>query len=87
MSLLLLFGSSLSPRLKNNKIEEVKDYFANSEVEDEAEQDDVANYTMLTLSPQTPASKEELLERLPEKSIVDRLVSRYFNNHSPSSRE
>lgn len=65
----------------------MKGYFANPEVENEAERDDVANYTMLMLSPQTSASKEELLERLPEKSIVDRLVSRYFNSHSPSLRE
>jgi hypothetical protein len=44
-------------------------------------------YTMLTFNPYSPATKGELIEMLPERSVVDRLIARYFNSHSPSLRE
>ena len=43
--------------------------------------------TSLLLNSHPPATKEELLEVLPERGIVDRLVSRYFNSNSPALRE
>lgn len=32
----------------------------------------------------TPASRADLLAALPERSVVDRLVSRYFNSNDPA---
>ncbi|TVY34249.1 Fusarisetin A cluster transcription factor [Lachnellula subtilissima] len=65
-------------------IEEVKDYFADAGDVGDEEAEEVVSYTMLTFKPYSPISKEELLGRLPEKNIVDGLVRKYFNGHSPS---
>jgi hypothetical protein len=68
----------------------VKDYFANAAADagdDEAGEEDVVSYTMLTFNPHSPASKDDLLGRLPEKSVVDGLVRGHFNSHSPSLRK
>ncbi|KAK9777885.1 hypothetical protein SCAR479_05568 [Seiridium cardinale] len=69
-------------------IDELKNYFEYPE-EDEG---DIAgdSYGMagspefLLLSHNAPRSREELLSLLPEKSVIDRLMMRYFNSNSPS---
>lgn len=41
---------------------------------------------LLILSRGAPRNKEELLAMLPDTSIMDRLMNRYFNSNSPSQR-
>ncbi|TVY81346.1 Equisetin cluster transcription factor eqxF, partial [Lachnellula suecica] len=65
-------------------IEEVKDYFANADEPNESREEDVADYTTLTLNPYSAVTKEWLIGMLPERTVVDRLVAGYFNSHSPS---
>lgn len=83
--------SASSPYLKEIidfiKIEEVKDYFANEHGDEDADDSGEMSYTMLTFNPFSPATKEGLIGMLPERSVVDRLIARYFNSHSPSLRE
>ena len=38
----------------------------------------------MALGNTTPASKADLLAALPERYVVDRLVSRYFNSNDPA---
>lgn len=64
----------------------MKDYFADAG-DEEAAEEDVVSYTMLTFNSHSPISKEELVERLAEKNVVDGLVRKYFNGHSPSLRQ
>ncbi|TVY14500.1 Fusarisetin A cluster transcription factor fsa6 [Lachnellula arida] len=64
-------------------IEEVKDYFADAG-DDKDPEEEVVSYTMLTFNPHSSISKEELVGRLPEKNVVDGLVRKHFNGHSPS---
>ncbi len=42
---------------------------------------------MVILSKGQPRSRQDLLALLPQKSVVDRLIMRYFNSNSPSQRE
>lgn len=69
----------------------MKGYFASFDGDEDDEDGDweekMVSYTMLTFNPHRPASKEELLRMLPEKGVVDRLVARYFNSHSPALSE
>lgn len=69
----------------------MKDYFASADAhadEDENERGDDGEmaYTMLTFNPHSPATKKELIEMLPERAVVDQLIAKYFNGHSPSLR-
>lgn len=41
----------------------------------------------LLFRPGSLVTKLDLIEALPEKGVVDRLVSRYFNSNSPALRE
>jgi hypothetical protein len=65
------------------KIEEIHNYF--EEAEDES--DDIQPYTILSFHAKSPATKNQLLAVLPERPVVDRLVSTYFNSNSPALRE
>ncbi|XXG99770.1 hypothetical protein Hte_006111 [Hypoxylon texense] len=68
-------------------IEDLKSYFEDS-TEDGDEAHDLYENTgpaeQLMLSRGVPKDKGELLSILPEKSICDRLMNRYFNSNSPS---
>ncbi|KAI0537797.1 hypothetical protein GGR58DRAFT_470290 [Xylaria digitata] len=68
-------------------LEDLKTYFEEPEV-DEVDVDDpyesMGPSELLILSRGAPRNKEELLALLPEKSIMDRLMNRYFNSNSPS---
>ncbi|KAI0550857.1 hypothetical protein F4679DRAFT_583225 [Xylaria curta] len=68
-------------------LEDLKTYFEDPEVP-ELDVDDVYESMgpseLLILSRGVPRNKEELLAMLPEKSVMDRLMNRYFNSNSPS---
>ena len=57
------------------------------DAEDSPLDESVRPDTSLIFNSQSPVTKEELLAALPERTIVDRLVYRYFNSNSPASRE
>ncbi|RDL36356.1 uncharacterized protein BP5553_05708 [Venustampulla echinocandica] len=65
-------------------IEEVKDYFEGMDTEDTDETENITPYASLTFNSQPTSSKNDLLAALPEKFVVDRLISQYFNSNSPS---
>lgn len=65
------------------KIEEMQSYF--DEAEDQS--DHIKSYSDLSFNARSPATKYELLAALPERFMVDRLVSLYFNSNSPALRE
>ncbi|TGJ83427.1 hypothetical protein E0Z10_g5321 [Xylaria hypoxylon] len=68
-------------------LEDLKTYFEEPEVE-ELDVDDpyesLGPSELLIFSRGAPRNKEELLALLPDKSIMDRLMNRYFNSNSPS---
>ncbi|KAI0457909.1 fungal-specific transcription factor domain-containing protein [Xylaria acuta] len=68
-------------------LEDLKTYFEDPEVP-ELDTDDpyesVGPSELLILSRGAPRNKEELLAMLPDKSVMDRLMNRYFNSNSPS---
>ncbi len=75
---------SFNVRLQS-QIEEVKIYF--NDAEDEDDDEDVRPFTKLAFDSShvaMPASKLDLLAALPERHVVDRLLSRYFNSNSPA---
>lgn len=67
------------------KIEEMQSYFNEAEAEDQSSH--IKSYSSLSFNARSPVTKYELLAALPERSIVDRLVSLYFNSNSPALRE
>ncbi|KAI0119965.1 hypothetical protein GGR51DRAFT_2985 [Nemania sp. FL0031] len=68
-------------------LEDLKTYFEDPEVR-ELDMDDpyesMGPSELLILSRGAPRNKEELLTMLPDKSVMDRLMNRYFNSNSPS---
>ncbi|KAI8633059.1 fungal-specific transcription factor domain-containing protein [Xylariaceae sp. FL1651] len=68
-------------------LEDLKTYFEDPEVQ-ELDIDDpyesLGPSELLLLSRGAPRNKGELLALLPDKSIMDRLMNRYFNSNSPS---
>ncbi|KAI8950807.1 hypothetical protein F4801DRAFT_547676 [Xylaria longipes] len=68
-------------------LEDLKTYFEDPEVP-ELDMDDpyesLGPTELLILSRGAPRNKEELLAMLPDKSVMDRLMNRYFNSNSPS---
>lgn len=68
-------------------IDELKNYFEEPE-EDSPEPlgpyETAASPEFVLLSTSVPRTKEDLLAMLPEKSVIDRLVLRYFTSNSPS---
>ncbi|KAI0194116.1 C6 transcription factor [Xylaria flabelliformis] len=68
-------------------LEDLKTYFEDPEVP-ELDVDDVYESMgpseLLILSRGVPRNKGDLLAMLPEKSVMDRLMNRYFNSNSPS---
>ncbi|KAI1754500.1 hypothetical protein F4782DRAFT_528422 [Xylaria castorea] len=68
-------------------LEDLKTYFEDPEVP-ELDADDVYESMgpseLLILSRGVPQNKEDLLAMLPDKSVMDRLMNRYFNSNSPS---
>lgn len=65
------------------QIEEVKGYFNEAPDEDFDPSNGVQTAAM-ALGNTTPASRADILAALPERSVVDRLVSRYFNSNDPA---
>ncbi|KAM0257438.1 hypothetical protein ACHAQJ_004384 [Trichoderma viride] len=67
-------------------IEDIKAYFDDpGDSEDDAMPgDELEGPEMLLYSRGAPSSREELLAQLPERHVVDRLVTRYFSSKSPS---
>jgi hypothetical protein len=73
------------------QIEDLKSYF-NEEARDIGIAEEEANgeaYSpgMFMLSGEKPRRKEDLLNVLPERHVVDRLIMRYFSAGSPSQRK
>jgi hypothetical protein len=73
-----------------DSIAELKDHFDNEEPshsEEQVEQDsgtEIAGPQLLYGCPKT-TTKDEILASLPNRQVVDRLVSRYFNSFEMSS--
>ncbi|KAK6211903.1 hypothetical protein LQW54_005604 [Pestalotiopsis sp. IQ-011] len=71
-------------------IDELKSYFEYPEDEEGDSTTTGDSYDaarspeMLLLSPTGPRTREEILSILPDKSVVDRLMMRYFSSNSPS---
>ncbi|KAI4867238.1 hypothetical protein F4820DRAFT_213039 [Hypoxylon rubiginosum] len=68
-------------------IEDLKSYFEDSTEDGDETHDPYGNMgptELLMFSRGVPKDKGELLAILPEKSICDRLMNRYFNSNSPS---
>ncbi|OHW94613.1 C6 transcription factor [Colletotrichum incanum] len=67
-------------------IEVMKSYFEEPEcVEDESpEPSDELEALDLLLSKSVPRNREDLIQLIPERNIVDRLIMRYFSSQSPS---
>ncbi|KAI0875005.1 fungal-specific transcription factor domain-containing protein [Hypoxylon argillaceum] len=68
-------------------LEDLKTYFEDPEVPEldmEDPYESLGPSEMLILSRGAPRNKEELLAMLPDKSVMDRLMNRYFNSNSPS---
>ncbi|KAI0122845.1 fungal-specific transcription factor domain-containing protein [Xylariales sp. AK1849] len=69
-------------------IDELKNFFEYPD-DDESEANHDPHETagspeFLLLSQNVPRNKDELLAMLPERSVIDRLMMRYFNSNSPS---
>ncbi|KAI1131923.1 hypothetical protein F5Y10DRAFT_261633 [Nemania abortiva] len=68
-------------------LEDLKTYFEDPEVP-ELDMDDpyesLGPSELLILSRGAPRNKADLLAMLPDKSVMDRLMNRYFNSNSPS---
>ncbi|KAM0204407.1 hypothetical protein ACHAPI_000160 [Fusarium lateritium] len=67
-------------------IEDLKSYFEHPEdTEDDQSPADEIDPTELILNTRAgPKNREELLNRLPDRNVADRLISRYFASMSPS---
>jgi hypothetical protein len=65
----------------------VRSYFKEVEEDDSPRDKGVKPHLPLIFNSKSPATKEELLAALPERSIVNRLIYRYFNSSSPALRE
>ena len=65
------------------QIEEVKGYF-NEAPDDDFDPGNEAQTAAMALGSTRPASRVDLLAALPRRSVVDRLVSRYFNSNDPA---
>jgi len=67
------------------KIEEVKSYFSTEEVHDDTPDEMMRLDSSLLFSFQT-LTKEDIIAALPNRQVVDRLMSAHFNSDSPSLR-
>ncbi|KAM0457935.1 hypothetical protein ACHAPV_006480 [Trichoderma viride] len=67
-------------------IEDIKAYFDDpgSSEEEFGPGDELEGPEMLLHSRGAPSNRQELLAQLPERHVVDRLVTRYFSSKSPS---
>ncbi|KAK3378509.1 fungal-specific transcription factor domain-containing protein [Podospora didyma] len=69
-------------------IEDLKSYFDEEDDESQGEpghdMPESQSPDMLLIFGSRPTTKQELLELLPSRAVVDRLVQRYFTAHSPS---
>ncbi|KAF5988095.1 hypothetical protein FCOIX_679 [Fusarium coicis] len=67
-------------------IEDLKDYFEQPEEagEDQFLDDEIDPTEVMLNTRAGPRNREELLNRLPERKVADRLLSRYFASMSPS---
>ncbi|KAI1354972.1 hypothetical protein F5Y01DRAFT_271789 [Xylaria sp. FL0043] len=68
-------------------LEDLKNYFEDPEDSDldvDDPYESLGPSELLILSRGAPQNKEELLALLPDKSVMDRLMNRYFNSNSPS---
>jgi hypothetical protein len=65
------------------QIEEVKGYF-NEAPDEDFDPGTEGQTAAMALGNATPAGRADLLAALPERSVVDRLVSRYFNSNDPA---
>ncbi|KAI1429546.1 hypothetical protein F5Y12DRAFT_710033 [Xylaria sp. FL1777] len=68
-------------------LEDLKNYFEDpedSEVDADDPYESLGPSELLILSRGAPQNKNELLALLPDKSVMDRLMNRYFNSNSPS---
>ncbi|KAI1484859.1 hypothetical protein F5X96DRAFT_662546 [Biscogniauxia mediterranea] len=72
-------------------LEDLKNYFDVPEEEDDDNDDypdtlheNAGPAELLMFTTGTPSNKREMLALLPEKSVMDRLMNRYFNSNSPS---
>ena len=65
----------------------MKSYFNEVELEDAPRDEGVRPDLSLVFSSKPAVTKEELLAALPEQSIVNQLIYRYFNSNSPALRE
>jgi len=61
--------------------------YLDEEVEEEDEGEHLKSYTSLVFNTQSPASKQDLLQALPQRATVDLLISQYFNCNSPALRK
>jgi hypothetical protein len=66
--------------------QEVKSYFTDDGRGADVDEG-VAPDTSLLFSSQSTTTREELLDALPPRNVVDRLVHRYFNFSTPAVRE
>lgn len=71
------------------QIEDIKAYFDDpDDSEDESgPSDELERPEMLLYSKESLSNRQELLAQLPERHVVDRLVTRYFSSKSPSQRQ
>lgn len=71
------------------QIEDIKAYFDDpgSSEEEFGPGDELEGPEMLLHSRGAPSNRQELLAQLPERHVVDRLVTRYFSSKSPSQRQ
>ncbi|KAF5666801.1 hypothetical protein FCIRC_10073 [Fusarium circinatum] len=67
-------------------IEDLKDYFEQPEEagEDQILDDEIDPTEVMLNTRAGPRNREELLSRLPDRKVADRLLSRYFASMSPS---
>jgi hypothetical protein len=69
------------------KIEQVKGYFSENAEDTSLGDESVRPDISLLFNSNKTTNKEDLLVALPERNIVNRLVSRYFSSNSPALRE
>lgn len=68
------------------QIEEVNRYFEEEEVEEPELTDRLGVDTRLLFNAHPPATRQELLDMLPDRHVVDQLIVRYFTTNSPALR-
>ena len=71
---------------KQLQIEEVRIYFSEEESQDTITPDAGLPVESWLLNTNATPEKEALLGALPARTVVDRLVSRYFNSNTPALR-